>query len=91
MLDYFIPFLINVIGQREVILLSYHLKLGGCQVSHLLFAYTVLWMEGVKAIDAIGVVIANNLAITRLGVPTHQQHYLPLGKYVCRYIIDVIR
>ena len=69
-------------------LLSYHLKLDGCWFAHLLFAYTVLWMKSVKAIDAIDVV--KKLIITRLGVPTHWYYHFPSGKYVYRYIIDII-
>jgi len=38
---------------------------------HLLFAYAVLWMKSMKAINAIGATIANNSVITRFGVPTH--------------------
>ena len=60
MLDYFIMFLVHGIGQSTMGMLSYHLKLEGQQVTHLLFAYTVLWMKGVTVIDAIGVAIENN-------------------------------
>jgi len=58
---------INYIGQGEVGLLCYHWKLGGRRVVHLMFAYAVLWMKGVKVIDAIDVIIANNWVVIRLG------------------------
>jgi len=47
-------------------------------------------MKGVKAIDAIGVAIANNSVITRLGVPTHWRHHLTLDKYVYRYLCNTL-
>ena len=47
----FISCLINDIGQREVGLLSYHLKLEGRWVAHILFAYVILWMKGANAIN----------------------------------------
>jgi len=50
MLDCFLLFLIHGISYSTVGLLSYHLKLKGRRVAHLLFAYTVLWMMGMKAI-----------------------------------------
>ena len=43
-----------------------------------------------KAINAIDVTITNNLVNIRLGVLTHQHHNLSLGKYVYRYIIDLL-
>ena len=90
MLDCFIMFLIHDIGQREVDLLSYHLKLEGRRVTHLLFAYAILWMKSAKAIDAIGVVITNNSVITRLGVLTYRHYHFPLGKYMYGYLCNTL-
>jgi len=51
------------IEKSTKILLPYRLKLEGYQVTSLLLKYAVVWMkemQGTKAIDAIGVGIANN-------------------------------
>ena len=90
MLDCFILILIHDIGQRTMGLLSYHLKLEGSRVTHLLFAYAVLWMKGAKSIDAIGVGIANKWVIVREGAGTHRHHHLPLGKYVYGYLCNTL-
>ena len=42
MLNCFIMFIINDIGQGEVGLLSYYMKLKGRQVAHLLFVYLII-------------------------------------------------
>ena len=56
---------------------SYHVKLEDRRVVRLLFAYTLPWMKGAKAICFIGVRFANNWDIIRESIPTHMHYNLP--------------